>query len=92
MPVDVFEGPELLDQSLVLVLEHGHAVLEAFHILFLLTATFPGSFPGSNDNNSKIRLDVKRPNGKKPPLQRTALFARELDDNSKVVLWHLALA
>lgn len=36
--VELFERLELLDQGLVLVLEHGHPILQAFDVLLLLAS------------------------------------------------------
>ncbi len=49
--IDVFQGSKLLNQSLVLIFEHGHAIFEAFDIFLLLSSTLPGGFPGSNNNS-----------------------------------------
>ncbi|MEQ2195380.1 hypothetical protein XENOCAPTIV_011960 [Xenoophorus captivus] len=46
------EGSELIYESLVLLLQHGHAVFKASDVLLLLSPTFPRSFPGSNSSNS----------------------------------------
>lgn len=46
--VKIFEGLEFLNESLVLVFKHSHTVFKTFDIFFLLPATLPGSFPGTN--------------------------------------------
>lgn len=38
--VQVFEGFKFLDEGFVLVLQHGHAVLQTLDVLFLLPTTF----------------------------------------------------
>jgi hypothetical protein len=48
MAIKIFEGLELLNEGLVLVFKHGHTIFKTFDIFFLLPATFPGSFPGTN--------------------------------------------
>lgn len=48
MAIKIFEGLEFLNESLVLVFKHSHTVFKTFDIFFLLPATLPGSFPGTN--------------------------------------------
>lgn len=48
MTIKIFEGLEFLNESLVLVFKHSHAIFKTFDIFFLLSATFSGSFPGTN--------------------------------------------
>lgn len=43
--VQVFEGFEFLDEGFVLVLQHGHAVLQTLDVLLLLPATLAGRLP-----------------------------------------------
>ena len=43
--VEFLEGLELLDQSLVLVLQDGHPVLQALDVLLLLVPALPGRLP-----------------------------------------------
>ena len=54
--VQVFEGLELLDERLVLVLQHGHAVLQTLDVLLLLPAALPGSLPGGGGGGEKTLL------------------------------------
>lgn len=48
MAIKIFEGLEFLNESLVLVFKHSHTIFKTFDIFFLLPATLPGSFPGTN--------------------------------------------
>lgn len=48
MAIKIFEGLEFLNEGLVLVFKHSHAVFKTLDIFFLLPATLPGSFPGTN--------------------------------------------
>lgn len=48
--VDILQGSELLNESLVLIFKHGHAVFKAFDVFLLLSSTLTSSFPG-NDNS-----------------------------------------
>lgn len=48
MTIKIFEGLEFLNESLVLVFKHSHTIFKTFDIFFLLSATFSGSFPGTN--------------------------------------------
>lgn len=43
--VKVFQCFQLLDQGLVLVLQHGHAVLQTPHVLFLFPAALSSCLP-----------------------------------------------
>lgn len=43
--VQVFEGFQFLDERFVLVLQHGHAVLQTFDVLLLLPATLARRLP-----------------------------------------------
>lgn len=43
--VQVFEGFEFLDEGFVLVLQHGHAVLQTLDVLLLLPATLASCLP-----------------------------------------------
>ena len=45
LAVELFEGFELLDEGFVLVLQHGHSVLQALDVFLLLAPAFPGRFP-----------------------------------------------
>lgn len=49
--VELLEGLELLDQLLVLPLQHGHSVLEAAHVLLLLPSALLGRFSETNELN-----------------------------------------
>ncbi len=42
--VELFERLELLDQRLVLVLQHGDAIFQAFYVFFFLPSTFSSRF------------------------------------------------
>lgn len=48
MAIKVFEGLEFLNEGLVLIFKHSHTIFKTFDIFFLLPATLPGSFPGTN--------------------------------------------
>lgn len=48
MTIKIFEGLEFLNESLVLVFKNSHTIFKTFDIFFLLSATFSGSFPGTN--------------------------------------------
>lgn len=48
MAIKIFKGLEFLNESLVLVFKHSHTIFKTFDIFFLLPATLPGSFPGTN--------------------------------------------
>lgn len=52
--VQVFEGFELLDERLVLVLQHGHAVLQTLDVLLLLPATFPCRLPVERQGQRQV--------------------------------------
>lgn len=43
--VQVFEGFQFLDEGFVLVFQHGHAVLQTLHVLFLLPTALAGCLP-----------------------------------------------
>lgn len=43
--VDLFYGSQLVDQSLVLMLQRLHAVFQTFQVLFFLPSTLPGCLP-----------------------------------------------
>lgn len=43
--VQVFEGFQFLDERFVLVLQHGHAVLQTFDVLLFLPATLASCLP-----------------------------------------------
>lgn len=45
LAVELFEGFELLDEGFVLVLQHGHSVLQALDVFLLLAPTLAGCFP-----------------------------------------------
>ena len=48
MAIKIFKGLEFLNESLVLVFKHSHTIFKTFDIFFLLPATLPSSFPGTN--------------------------------------------
>ena len=50
MAVKVFQRFQLLDQGLVLVLQHGHAVLQTPDVLFLFPAAFSSCLPEEGAN------------------------------------------
>lgn len=54
MAIKIFEGLEFLNESLVLVLKHSHAIFKTFDILLLLPATLTSSFPGTNTRQMTI--------------------------------------
>lgn len=55
--VQVFEGFKFLDEGFVLVLQHGHAVLQTLDVLLLLPAALAGSLPALHDkNNALLRI------------------------------------
>ena len=45
MAIKIFEGLEFLNEGLVLVFKHSHAVFKTLDIFFLSTSTFFSSFP-----------------------------------------------
>lgn len=45
LAVELLEGFELLYQGLVLVFQHGHSVLQALDVFFLLAPTLSGRLP-----------------------------------------------
>jgi len=54
--VQVFEGFEFLDEGFVLVLQHGHTVLQTLDVLLLLPATLPGRLPVGHED--RVWVDV----------------------------------
>lgn len=52
--VDIFKSFELLNESLVLVFQHGDAVLQTLHIFFLFPATFSGRLPVTNQTHLSV--------------------------------------
>lgn len=52
--VQVFEGFEFLDEGFVLVLQHGHAVLQTLDVLLLLPATLAGRLPARHKHHVSV--------------------------------------
>ena len=52
LTVELLERLELLNQRLVLVLEHGHPALQTLDVLLLLPPTLTRSLPADGEGNS----------------------------------------
>lgn len=66
MAIKIFEGLEFLNEGLVLVFKHSHAVFKTLDIFFLLPATLPGSFPGTN-TRQVTRGTISQRSPERPP-------------------------
>ena len=73
--IDVFQGSELLNQSLVLIFQHGQAVFEAFDVFLLLSPTLPGGLPGSNNNSNHEKRRGHNTVGFSPRYNREILLS-----------------
>lgn len=76
MAIKIFEGLEFLNEGLVLVFKHSHAVFKTLDIFFLLPATLPGSFPGTNTRQVTRGTTSQRSPERPPGPNRQAVLGQ----------------